>query len=208
MQLTLAGFLAVLSLFMLPALSDTREYALERDERVHDLALALVLGAPPDVFLMGATRQSPEVVRRVADHLSREGRSPFDDERSGLAGAPFAERFSRAQADACGGDSELGWRVLGADFATVRGRIDRDGIAPAYFVLVDSKGIVRGLGEERPARGGAAPGRHWQGVIAQFARQERYAAWAVLRDGRSACPVGVIGWGAGEPGVRAGRPPT
>jgi len=192
-RLALAGSLAALSLVTLPVLFEAHAYGVARDGPVHDVALALLLGAPPDELLLGVTRQSPEVVARVAERLSRERRSPFDDERSGLAGARFAERFTQARADACGGASELAWRARGAHLATVRGRIARDGIAPAFFVLVDSKGIVRGLGEERPAAGIAAAGRHWDGVIATFAPHERYSAWAVLRDGRSACRLGEIG---------------
>jgi len=204
-RLALAGSLAALSLVMLPARFEARAYGVARDERVLDVALALVLGAPPDELLLGVTRQSPEIVRRVAERLSRDGRSPFDDERSGLAGASFAERFTQARADACEGDSELAWRARGTDLATVQGRIDRNGIAPAYFILVDSKGIVRGLGEERPARGAAAPGRHWGGVVADFTSTERYIAWAVLRDGRSACRLGEIAGAPNLPAPRGGR---
>jgi len=202
----LAVSLAALSLVMLPARFEAHAYGVARDGPVQDVALALVLGAPPDELLLGVTRQPSEVVARVAQRLSRDRRSPFDDERSDLAGAAFAERFVPARAELCGGDSELGWRARGAQLGTVRGRIDRDGIAPAYFVLVDSQGVVRGLGEERPAPAAAAPGRHWAGVVAGFAPTERYAAWAVLRDGRSACPLGEIGGAPKDPAPRGGRP--
>ena len=204
-RLALAGSLATLSLLMLPALFEARAYGLARDERVQDVALVLVLGAPLDELLLGVTRQSPELVRRVAEHLSREKRSPFDDERSGLAGAPFAERFALARGEPCGGAPELRQRIPGGDLVTVRGRLDRDAAAPAYVVVVDSKGVIRGLGEERAVPRAEGAGRRWEGVIAGFAPQERYAAYAVLRDGRSACRVGEIGQAAG---LRAGAPRT
>ena len=207
-RLALACALPALSLAMLPAFFEIRALQAEQDGRDADVVLALLLGARPGSLLLDASRGAPEVVDRVVAHLSRERRSPFGDERSGLAGTIFAERFTLARGQPCGGDSELRWRVPGGDLATVRGRLDPDGIAPAYLVLVDSKGVIRGLGEERPARRGAAPVRHWEGVIASFALHERYAAYAVLRDGRSACPVGVIGRGPGGPGLRTKRPPT
>ncbi|MFI5216847.1 MAG: hypothetical protein ACHQ3O_09925 [Candidatus Limnocylindria bacterium] len=192
-RVALAVSLAALPLALLPALFEAREYGVWRDEPVYDVALVLLLGAPPDALLLGVTRQSPEIVERVAEQLRRDGRSPFDDERAGLAGARFAERFRPLPTQGCGGGSELAWRVRGAGLATLRGRIDREGDAPAYFVLVDSGGSVRGLGEERPAPAKAPPGRHWAGVIAGFSPHERYQAWAVLRDGRSACRLGEIG---------------
>ena len=196
-RLALVGSLAALSLAMLPACFEAYEYGVTRKGRADDLALALQLGARPDALLVDVMRQSPEVVGRAAEHLSRERRSPFDDERSGLAGAPFAARFTAAERQPCGSAPEVRWRDPGGELATVWGRLDPDGVALAYLVLVDSKGIIRGTGDERLAPRGAEPGRRWGGVIAPFASGERYTAWAVLRDGRTVCRAGVI-----EPGAR------
>ena len=208
-SLALMGSLAALSLAMLPFCFDAYEYGVERKERADDLALALQLGARPDKLLVGGMRQSPEVVGRAAEHLSRERRSPFDDERSGLAGTSFAARFTAAEREPCGSAPEIRWRASRGDLATVWGRLDPDGVALAYLVLVDSKGVIRGIGDERPAPRGAEPGRRWGGVIAPFVPGERYAAWAVLRDGRTACRAGVIEPGAGGGiGLRTRRPPA
>lgn len=203
-RLLLACALPALSIGMLPILFEIRASQLEQNERDADVALALLLGARPGGLLLDASRGSPDVVHRVVEHLSRERRSPFDDERNGLTGTPFAERFALAEGPACGSAPELERRVPGGDLATVQGRLERGGGAPAYVVLVDSRGIIRGLGEERPARRGAAPGRRWGGVIAGFAPRERYVAYAVLRDRRSACGIGVIEPGPGRPGLRIG----
>ena len=207
-RLALAGCLSALSLAMLPALIEAREYGIARDEGVRDVALVLALGASPDALLLGVTRQSSEVVRRVAQHLSREKRSPFDDERSGLAGTPFAERFEATEERVCGRSPALLQPVPGSDLATVRGALDPDAEAPAYLVVVDSRGVIRGLGEERAVPRAQAPGRRWAGVIAGFASQERYAAWAVLRDGRSACSVGMPADGSRGRALRAQGPPA
>jgi hypothetical protein len=153
-------------------------------------------------------RQSPEVVARAADHLSRARRSPFDDERSTLAGKSFAERFRAAEQRPCGSAPELRWRDPRGDLATVWGRLDRDRAAPAYLVLVDSNGLIRGLGEARPSPPGAEPGRRWGGVIAPFTVGERYAVWAILNDGRSACRAGEIEGLSEAPPRRQQRPPA
>jgi hypothetical protein len=191
-RLALTGSLAALSLAMLPAFFEAREHAAARKALANDVAFALMLGARPDPLLVGVMRQSPEVVGRAAEHLSRERRSPFDDERSGLAGTSFAERFTAAEQRPCGSAPELRPRAPRGDLVTVWGRLDRDGLTPAYLVVVDSKRVIRGLGEERPPPPDAEPARRWEGVIAPFAPGERYAAWAVLNDGRSACAVGEI----------------
>ena len=206
-RFALVSALPALSLAMLPALFEIRVSQRVQGERDSDVVLALLLGARPGNLLSDASRGAPDVVDRVVAQLSRERRSPFDDERSDLAGTSFAERFTVALEQPCGGDMELRQRVPGGDLATVRGRLDRDGIEPAYLVVVDSKGVIRGLGEERMSRTEVSE-QPWEGVIAGFAPTERYAAWAVMRDGRSACSVGVIGRGPGEPGLRTGEPPT
>jgi hypothetical protein len=207
-RLALAWGLPALSLAMLPALFEIRVSQLVQGERDSDVVLALLLGARPGNLLSDASRGAPDVVDRVVAQLSRERRSPFDDERSDLAGTSFAERFTLARGQPCGGDLELRPQIPGGDLATVRGRLDREGTEPAYLVVVDSKGVIRGLGEERAVSRTEVHERHWEGVIASFAPNQRYAAYAVLRDGRSACAVGVIGRGPGVPGLRKGRPPT
>ena len=208
-RLALAGALPALSVAMLPALFQIHASQLEQDERNADVALALLLGARPgNLDPSHFSRAEPDVLDRAVTQLARTRRSPFDDERSGLVGASLAERFEASAERNCARSPATAQRVHGGDLATVRGELDPDAPAPAYVVVVDSKGVIRGLGEERMSRRADAPGRRWEGVIAGFAPQEGYAVFAVLRDRRTLCRLGELDRAPGQPGPGAGKPPT
>jgi hypothetical protein len=133
-----------------------------------------------------------ELIERVTTKLAALRRSPFDDARYGLAGSRFAERFVLSGEAPCGRQPRIWWRSRDGAQAGVVGALDAGAGATSYVVLVDAQDVVRGLGEERRAARGAGPGRRWSAMIAGVAAGERYAAWAVLHDGRSVCPLGVV----------------
>jgi hypothetical protein len=199
-RLGLAGALAGLTLAMLPEFFENRALQREEDARAADVAQGLLVGARPESLPLQGWGTTAEMVTRAAEQMSRELRSPFDDHRRDLAGSAFAEHFSAAGQPVCGHAAEVRWLAPAGDVALVQGQLDRDGSTVAYLVLVDEKGAIRGLGDERSTQRGAPAGR-WEGVIAGVMPGELYAAYGVLRDGRSACPAGVIA-GAGGAGAR------
>jgi hypothetical protein len=65
---------------------------------------------------------------------------------------------------------------------------------PAFLVLADRSGVIRGLADfaSVPPYQRAGPrddALAWTGFVADYDPAERYTAYAVLGDGRSACPL-------------------
>jgi hypothetical protein len=188
----LTGVLAAVSFAMLPALFDAHALLAARGERLANVKLLLLLGAQPAELFETPRPPPPEMIERVTKQLAEQRRSPFDDVRYGLAGARFAERFTPSKERPCGRQPRVWWSSADGSLAGVVGLLEADARAIAYVVLADPQGVVRGLGEERSAARGAARGRRWVGMIAGVAPGKPYAAWGILRDGRSACPLGVL----------------
>ena len=186
--------LPLLSAAMLPALRDARAYHAATRSHASKLSLALLLGLRHDELARSVAIEDPQIVYRVAARLEAERRWPFDGARAGLRGTPLAERF--APAPPCVGRTErrrelplLGAAALSGWLAPPPGRE-----SPAFVVMVDGSGVIRGLADfesappfEAPSAGGGA--RAWTGFVADADPAQRYAAYAVLGDGRSACPL-------------------
>jgi hypothetical protein len=184
--------LAILSAAMLPALRDARDYHAATRSHASKLSLALLLGLRHDELARGVSIEDAETVYRVASRLEAERRWPFDGARQGLRGSALAERF--APAPPCAGGIERR-RALG-DFGAVAGWLvpppERE--RPAFVVLVDRGGAIRGLADFESVppqqRAGARPDAlAWTGFVADFDPAEPYAAYAVLGDERRACPL-------------------
>ena len=65
---------------------------------------------------------------------------------------------------------------------------------PAYLVIADTDGVIRGLGNVNRTALKMPDGRRgvrWAGFLPDFDDAESYAAYAVLKDGRRACRLAV-----------------
>jgi hypothetical protein len=190
----------LVSLAMIPALLTARGKQGATNQMLSVIATMHRAGVRADAF---ARSGSPtyEMVYEVAERLRRDQHSFFSDGRAELVGSRFAEHFASVPATQCGGGIQL-VRPLesrGAPAAIVFGRAGGGGDrAPAFIVLTDAAGIIRGLGTMTPrpfaehALGGMArpQGTPWVGFIADFDITSRYTAHAILTDNRTTCRVG------------------
>ena len=186
--------LPILSVAMLPALRDARQFHAATRTRASMLTLSLLLGLRNDELAHGVSLEGAEVVYRVASRLEAERRWPFQGPREGLRGRPLEERF--APAPPCAGAVDRMRAVGATGSASVAGWLARapGREAPAFVVLVDGSGAIRGLADldSVPPYAAARMPRDvlaWAGFVADYDPGQRYAAWAVLGGERSACPL-------------------
>src|SRR5262245_8017291 len=185
-----ALLLPLLSAAMLPALLDAHAFHARRVVLARKLAISLALGLRDEELARRESIHEAELVFRVADRLRAEGRPPFDGPRRALRGAPLRERFAeagscpgaleRARPVSAGGGTVIEvWGWLGAEAARSE---------PAFVVVADRAGVIRGLADFAAAGSRREPGRvGWSGFVAEYDRTEDYSAWAVSADGRTAC---------------------
>lgn len=208
--------IVVLSLGMIPAMEPTRVSLLQWNDRAGEASLGVLLGLRTEsvALQMGGfaglplVTDAPELVAlharparlerflRVVERLSRDRRSFFSAPWANLPGAVVGERFDLVPARRCRGNMAPATPLLEASkqVVAVRGwaEVASDAGGPARVVVADEAGIVRGLGALRRAR---APGKRdflrlqWTGYLTEFDANERYVAYLVLADGRSACPL-------------------
>ena len=186
--------LPIVSAAMLPALRDAREYHAATRSHASKLTLSLLLGLRNDELARSVSLEDAETVYRVASRLEAERRWPFDGARQGLRGTPLERRF--APAPPCVGGLDRSRAIAHVGAAAVAGWLARapERVAPAFVVLVDASGVIRGLADFAAVAPYQQPGRPedvlaWTGFVADYDPAQRYAAYAVLGDGQSACPL-------------------
>jgi hypothetical protein len=190
----------VASVAMIPALLTARAKQGATNQMLSVIATMHRSGVRADAFARSGSTPY-EMVYEVVGRLRRDRRSFFSDGRAGLVGSRLVERFATTPAQ-CGGGIQLVRPLESrrAPAAIVFGRVDGGGErAPAFIVVTDAAGIIRGLGTMTPrpfpehALGGTArpQGTPWVGFIADFDITSRYAAHAILADDRTTCRVGV-----------------
>lgn len=181
-----ALLLPLLSLAMLPALREAHAFHATRVVQARKLALSLQLGLRDAGLARRESIHEAELVFRVADRLREQGRPPFDGPRRDLRGAPLSERF--ADAGVCAGALERARRISGTGAIEVWGWIPAEAPTPAFVVLADAAGAIRGLAEVAAAPASKHAGRvAWSGFVAEYDAGERYTAWAISADQRDAC---------------------
>jgi len=182
----------IVSASMLPALQDARAYHAATRSQASRLALSLLLGLRHDELARAVSIEDAETVYRVASRLEAERRWPFVGARLGLLGSPLAERFAPTPACVGGLDRRRAIGEIGAVAGWLVLPPERE--PPAFVVLVDRSGVIRGLADLDFAQPYPGPGVRedaiaWSGFIADFDPAQRHAAYAVLGDGRRACPL-------------------
>ncbi len=211
-----ATLIAVASVCMLPAVAQTRAGLMDFEVGASKASLGVLLGirdrslaAGMGVFVgLPLVTTDPELVRRnsrrareqrfhrVSDRLKRDRRSFFAHPRADLPGATFAHRFSVVSPDRCQG--AMGRPTPLSDAAAPAARVggwarDGENRVPSLVVITDEAGIIRGLGTPAPLPAAAKGGSDrfpWSGYLAEFDASGHYSAYALLPDGRSACPLG------------------
>ncbi len=190
--------LPVISACMIPALQDARALHAMRKSQASRLSLALLLDVRHDRLARSVALDEPDLVYRVADRLERGGRHPFDDPRRSLRGAMLRARF--VEVGNCTGRF-AGTRPVPSAVppaAEVRRAavLTTELPAPRFVVLTDDAGVIHGLGDfaAAPPQFGEARSETaaWAGFIAAYRPADRYTAYAVLADGRSACRLGSV----------------
>jgi hypothetical protein len=209
--------IALVSIGMLPALERNRASLLGLSAGASEAALGVLLGIrepgiaqrmgiafglplvtdDPDLLRRASPRSQLERFERVIGHLRRERRSLFREPRAELPGAPLRERFALVPMARCRGEMQAPAPLAGAapPAARIHGwaRDVQAQRAASWVVVADEAGQIRGLGSALPETPAAE--RHfgrdrWSGYLAPFEASRRYTAFAVLADGRSACPLG------------------
>jgi hypothetical protein len=190
-----AVLMPVLSLAMLPALADARRLQANSRALASRLVVALQLGLRHDELAKNVSMHEVELVYRVAERLTHDGRWPFEPARRGLRGAALRERY--ADAGTCTGTTGPLRPLEGTQpaAAAVSGwLLPAAGAEPPRFVvLVDAAGAIRGLGafEAASPRPGEELGlqRLWAGFVAEPDSTAPLTTHAVLADGRSSCRI-------------------
>jgi hypothetical protein len=188
--------LPIVSASLLPALRDAREFHAATRNNASKLTLSLLLGLRNDDLARSVSLEDAETVYRVASRLEAEGRWPFQGPRAGLRGSPLEGRF--APAPPCVGRLDRIRAIAGMDAAAVAGwLVPPPGRAPpAFVVLVDGSGRIRGLADSASVTPGAVADVRpdalaWTGFVADYDPAQRYAAYAVLGEEQGACPLRV-----------------
>jgi hypothetical protein len=190
--------LTVISACMIPALQDARALHAMRRSQAARLSLALLLGVRHDGLARSVALDEPDLVYRVAGRLERAGHHPFDDPRRFLRGAMLRARF--VEVGRCSGRF-AGTRPVPSAVppaAEVRGSVvlTTESPAPDFIVLTDDAGMIHGLGDLAAAPPQPADARTetaaWAGFIAPYRPSDRYTAYAVLAESRSACRLGSV----------------
>jgi hypothetical protein len=206
--------IAALSVAMLPAMGPARASLLRQSAAASEASLGVMLGirdaglpasmgvyvglplltSDPELVYRASRRGRSDRFQRVVDRLRRDRRGFFADPRASLPGTRLGDRFAVVSARRCSGGMDSPIALAGAvrAAAKVGGRardLDADTVPP-LVVITDASGTIRGLGAAR--RGSAAAKRRfgrfrWSGFVADYEPAERYRAYAVLSDGRSAC---------------------
>jgi hypothetical protein len=194
--------LPVVSVAMLPALERARD-RLQHLAAQDEIAAAMHLsGVQWDAR---ARHPSSGPIYRVVERLRSDRHGFFANRWGDLTGDRLDEHFTRTSRKHCTGTvrSVASIQARGGPAAEVYGRA-WDLIAdsePALIVTADAEQIIRGVGlvvrrptlrhlRNRPARARAAP---WVAFVDGFDPSQRYAAFAVLADGRAACLVALFG---------------
>jgi len=186
--------LPILSLCMLPALRDAREFHATTRSQAQRLELSLLLGLRDDALARNVALEDAELVYRVASRLEAEQRWPFQGPLFRLRGTRISERF--APAGRCTGGVDRVQAIDSIRAAAVSGWIARGGASRSlrFVVLADEDGVVRGIADAAAAPpryatrvGGARVG--WTGFIADYDPAVRYEAYAVLGDGDGLCAL-------------------
>lgn len=191
--LAVLGF-PLVSVAMLPALREAREFHATTRSQASRLTLSLLLGVRYDELARNVALEDADLVYRVASRLEAEGRWPFRGPLVGLRGTALGEHFKTA--DACPGAVDRVRAIGPIGSAAVSGWIARPqaGDSLRFVVLTDPAGIIRGVADPSsvPPRYREALGERrigWTGFLSDYDRTQRYAAYAVLGDARSACPL-------------------
>jgi hypothetical protein len=198
----LAVLVMVLSLSMLPAISDIRKTPMKWRNAATEASLGLLLGIPDlrianRMYVLGKY----ERFHRALEGLKRDRRSFFAHPWAELPGAQLVERMVVVPSVRCRGDMRVTspYGAPAARVARLKGVVEEASgkPAPSLVVVTDGAGIIRGLARVRDGSGralpdfsGSAPGPfEWSGYLTDFNPSERYVAYAVLSDGRSACQL-------------------
>jgi hypothetical protein len=186
--------LPIVSASMLPALRDARDFHAATRTQASKLGLSLLLGLRDDALARSVSLEDAETVYRVASRLEAAGRWPFEGPRSALRGSPLHERF--ASAAPCVGRLDRIYPIAGIGAAAVAGWLVRppDRELPVFVVIADESGAIRGLADFASAppylaEGARSDALAWSGFVADYVASERYAAYAVLGTGPSACEL-------------------
>jgi hypothetical protein len=189
-----AGTCLAVSLLMLPGLSLSLQKYREARAFSENAALVLLLGAQDDIIASVLAGPKAELVPSVAERLHRDGTNLFADARRDLAGTLLGRHFEIAPLNRCRGAMKIAKRTAGTGSATpvaVGWVLDAVGNrTPRYLAIADSAGVIRGLGNLKPSGRlprGVERGTPWSGYISEYDVGERYTAYGVLADGRSAC---------------------
>ncbi len=184
----------ILSLCMLPALRDVREFHATTASQASRLVLSLLLGLRYDELARNVSLEDADLVYRVASRLESEERWPFQGPRHRLRGTALARRFAVVEPCAGAVDRTRAIDAIGA--AAVSGWISRAEASEqaSFVVLADEGGVVRGIADAasvppRYASGLGGERDGWTGFIADYDPAMRYSAYAVLDDGSTACSL-------------------
>ncbi len=187
----LVGLFALLSLLALPSLRLFDERAALDRRIAEEVALQLLLGIRHDPSAVRLSIYNAEVVYRSAAHLRASGRNLFADPRGLLPGEELVRRFAPVAPSRCQGGVAEAHPLVGSRPSAVHwagwARTRPPGEAPRYVVITDDAGVIRGLGSFDDRHAGGT----WFAVLARPRLRRAYQAWAVLADGRSACPIGA-----------------
>jgi len=181
--------LPLVSVLMLPAVRNELGHHFERRRFLANASLSLLLEVDSEWIATDLSLR-PEFVPVAVDRLKRDERGPFSDPRRAWLARPLAAEPRKANPARCIGRTERITPVVGATGdARVSGWAwDQErNEAPGSVLIVDSDGIVRGLGDLERARPAswrsAREEKTWRGFIAGFDEAERYVAWVTLSDG-------------------------
>ena len=136
-------------------------------------------------------------------HLRDQHKSLYADSRVDWIGRPFQQLFALEPESRCRGDIDP--PIPEADYPRAEWRATgwawdvQEATSPESIVLVDHQDRIRGLANLRHPSGHRAADRaDWYGWVKFSRKGNRYNAYAVLDQGRSACLVAVLPrWEAG-----------
>ncbi len=218
-QRLFAAALMAVALCGVPALRRARLYQQAQAEGLRQHAHLLVLGVQWDGrIVLSPFDHDSTTIYALAERFRRARRSVFADPMATLPGARLADRFTIVPAARCRGSVLRAERIPNRGEPAVQlmgyGWDDGAGTRPQEVVVTDGDGRIRGLGAPvlaiHPAFGIPVDRQQefWMAFVVAPQEADRYTVYAVLRDGRSACPLAQAPGAAllGAPFVAASEP--
>jgi hypothetical protein len=155
----------------------------------HEAGIALLAGIEDSNAILPIFPVPEFVLKDLAPEIRRRRLSIFAAGRQDWIGQPVRRAFASGSPSLCSGAVETlsgvtrGYRATG--WASDRG----SGRPPLDIVLTNSAGVIIGFGETKP--GGYVSDYHWVGFARDAGASGTIQAYAIVRRGKVACPMGL-----------------